>query len=344
MRSGKLVWGLLVALALSAGGCMKMPWQRWTGWKAVRSKHVTLYSDTRFAYGHTLENFEYAYAALAASPIFRNQAIAPVEVLFLEEPEFISALSRYRSGITAAALPGEGRLAAGGLIVVHDDTGMVTAAHRLTHLFLHAKMPKAPLWLHEAFASYLEGVRYATDDKGAATACYGYLGGGDQMLPLDELFTLPWDKYDGSGKAHWYRNSARTLLDYLYMGEEGRLRPTLTVLIGRIGIGKPAAEAVAGAMPGVSIEELNRRMLDFRKESQMRPRPLCPMRVPVPPDNVADTSPPRVEPLSEEDIKQLLMRIWLLPHRTGHVDWYPPESLTLATAAQAATPTPEASP
>jgi hypothetical protein len=325
-----LVVVIACALALAGSGCIKLPWQRYSHWKAVRSKHVTIYTDTKFLYGHTVETFEYAYAAVSALPIFRNQQIAPVEVLFLEEPDFVSVFSRQRSGATIAELPGQGRLGARSLIVVFEDTSMAAAAHRLTHLFLHAKLPKAPLWLHEAYASYLETARYANDAKGTVS-CFGYLGGSDKLAPLPELFGLRWEDYDSSGKSDWYRQSSRVLLDYLYMGENGKFRSTIPILLGRFAVGGTTAQALNAALPGVAIDDLDRRMRDFHKESEMHPRPLCPLSVPVPPESLADTAKPQEEPVSEEDIRQLLLRTRLLPHRTGHIDWYPPEAVTLAT-------------
>jgi len=74
-------------------------------------------------------------------------------------------------------------------------------------------------------------------------------------------------------------------------------------------------------------------MRDFRKSAEMHPRPLCPLSVNVPPELQADTGDRQIEPVSEADIQSLGTRIRLVPHRSGRVDWFPPEAITLATPA-----------
>jgi hypothetical protein len=216
----------------------------------------------------------------------------------------------------------------GALVVLHDDTGLTEAAHRLVHLFLQARMPRAPLWMHEAFASYFQNVRYAKDDKGTIT-CFGYLAGGGKLVPLAELLALPWADYDGSGKAGWYRNTAQIFLDYLYNAENGKYRSAIPIMLGRIAVGGSTEQAWAAALPGVTVDEMNQRMVDFHKDAEMHPRPQCPMSVAIAPGGEADLGEPQVEKVNPEDIKQLAMRLRLLPHRTGYVDWYPPEVSTI---------------
>jgi hypothetical protein len=334
MHARKLrVSAVALLLALSSSGCLKLPWQRWSHWKAVRSKHITLYTDTKLQYAHTVETFELAHAAVGALPLFRGHDVAPVEVLFLGEPEYVATFGRLRGGVTIAQVPGEGRLGQHGLIVVLEDTGIHEAAHRLMHLFLHARMPRSPLWMHEAFATYFENVRYAKDEKGTIS-CFGYLGPADKLMPLGDLFNLRWEDYDNSGKGDWYRRSGALLLDYLYMGDEGKFRSAIPIVIGRTASGGSAVQALGAALPGVSVEQIDEHMRDFRKSAEMHPRPLCPLSVPVPPELQADTGERQIETVSEEDIKSLGMRIRLVPHRSGRVDWYPPEAVTLAAPAE----------
>jgi hypothetical protein len=324
-------------LALSSVGCIRLPWQRWSNWKAVRSKHITLYTSTKVHYRHTVDTFEIAHAAVASLPLFRGHDVAPVEVLFLEEPDFVASLGRLRAGVTIAQVPGEGRLGAKSLIVVFEDTEVGGAAHYLMHLLVHDKLPKAPLWMHEAFATYFQGVRYAKDGNGVIS-CYGYLSGGGQLVPLADLFGLRWEEYDSSGQSGWHKHSASMLLDYLYSAEDGKLRATIPIVIGRTAIGGSATQAFGAALPGVSVEELDRRMRDFHKQSEAHPRPQCPLSVSVPPELQADLGERQIEDVSEEDIRTLVRRVRMVPHRSGRIDWYPPDAVVLAPLPEAKPP------
>src|SRR5216117_3813166 len=111
---------LAVAVIL-LGGCAHPPWNPYGGWNAARSRHVTVYTGTRFIHRAAAESLEYAYAALSSS-LFRTRAIAPVEVLFLEEPQLVGTFGIFRSGAAVARLPGHGFLGRRGLVVIEEGT------------------------------------------------------------------------------------------------------------------------------------------------------------------------------------------------------------------------------
>lgn len=333
MRSARrtIAASLLAALV---GSCVHVPWKPYAGWKVVRTRHITLYTDTTVRYTTTLEALEYAYAALHAS-LFAKRNVAPVEVLFLQWPQFMALLGQYRKGASIAKLPGFGALARRGLLILGEEStypGM--PAHRLAHLMLHAMAPRAPLWVHEGYAEFVETIQYRSDDTGSV-ACLGHLNDADSQVPLRDLFTWSWAGYDDSKKADWYRFTARSLVDYFLLAEGGRLRERFGQLIAASMRGKTTVEALAEVMPDVSVDELERRVSEHRRVSEMTPRGLCPWRFPIPFAEGADLGKPRVEPASEQDIEELMTRIMMLPRRSGYVDWYPPEVLTLDGARRA---------
>src|SRR5262245_55121826 len=98
---------MLATAALLAGvaGCAHAPWNPYSGWKVARTKHITLYTDTKFLYTTTLERLEFVYAALAGS-LFKSKPITPVEVLFLESPQVLATFGHFRNGATIGRLPG----------------------------------------------------------------------------------------------------------------------------------------------------------------------------------------------------------------------------------------------
>jgi hypothetical protein len=326
------VW--LMLAALGAPACAHPPWNPYKNWEVARTKHITAYTNTRIRYTTTLETFDLAYSALHSS-LFKNRPIAPVEVLLLEAPEFQRTLGQFRSSVTIAKLPSKGVLARRGLVVsIGPDVSVGTAAHRMTHLFLHALAPKAPLWLHEGLASFVETIEYRDNGKTNenAVACLGVMRAHQPEVPLDELFTWSWKGLDESKKSSWYRYTASNLIDYFLFGEQGKLRPKFGELLAEVSLGGDPAAAFAKVYPGMTVAGLEKSARDHRSHSEATPRGLCPMPFPVPPEKAADIGPARVEPALKEDIEELMMRLQLLPRRAGYVDWYPPDAIGLKYA------------
>jgi hypothetical protein len=319
------------ALIAALAGCAHAPWNPYGGWQVVRTKHITLYTDTRFLYTAVLEGLELSYSALAGS-LFKRRGIAPVEVVMLEEPATVATVGRYRSGVAVARLPGHSLLGHRGILVLNESVRMPTAAHELAHLFLHAIAPRAPLWVHEAFASYVETIQYRGDSK-SQVACLGHLSFSDPLIPLEDLFSWSWTGYDDSGKAAWYRHTARSLFDYFMMAEDGKLREPFARLLAEIDAGKSTKEALAVVFPDLSVAALEQKMVEHRRASEARPRGLCPLPSPIPNSRAADEHKPRVEALDRQSIEELMLNLQMLPRRAGHVDWYPPEVVTLKGGA-----------
>lgn len=322
--------GVLLSIA-STSGCAHPPWNPYKNWEIARTKHITAYSNGRMRLATTMDALEVVYSALHAS-FFKTKHIAPVEIVMLEGPEFERVFGIYREWLTVAKLPGHGLLGRRGVVVMQGlDHSTGSAAHRLTHLFLHAVAPNAPLWLHEGLAEYLESIQYRGDDK-QAVACVGHLPHKAPEVELKELFTWTWAGYDDSKKAAWYRYTAASLVDYFLFAEKGALRDKFATFITEISDGTEVSAALQKVYPGLTIEALEKKARDHRSDAEMNPRGLCPIPFPIAPADFADSNPPRVEPAVQEDIEQLMLRLSLLPRRMGYVDWYPPSTVGLGGA------------
>jgi hypothetical protein len=322
---------LLLPFVLMASGCAHPPWNPYKNWEVARTKHITAYTNTRIRYATTLEILDLAYSALHSS-LFKSRPIAPVEVLLLEQPEFQKTLGQFRNSVTIAKLPGKGLLGRRGLVVtIGLDVSMASAAHRIAHLFLHAMAPRAPLWLHEGLATYAESIEYRDNGKSdeKAVACLGRLPHKQPDLPLNELFSWSWKGFDESKKSSWYRYTAASLVDYFLFGEEGKLRAKFGDLLNEIAQGGDTATAIAKVYPGLTVAALEQNSRDHRSHSDGIPRGLCPLPFAIPVEKVADTTPARVEPALQSDIEELMLRLQMLPRRSGYVDWYPPDTLGL---------------
>lgn len=322
---------LISICLLAASACAHPPWNPYKNWEVARTKHITAYTNTHIRYATSLETLDLAYSALHAS-LFKNRPIAPVEVLLLEQPEFQRTLGQFRSGVTIAQLPGKGILGRRGLVVtIGLDLQMPGAAHRIAHLFVHAVAPRAPLWLHEGLASFVETMKYRdngkTDDK--AISCLGELRNKQPEIPLTELFTWSWKGYDESKKSSWYRHTASNLIDYFLFGEEGKLRERFAELLGELATGTEVETALGRVYPGLTVAALEQKAREHRSHSELTPRGLCPMPFMIPLEKAADNSPARVEPLAKEDVEALMLRLQMLPRRSGYVDWYPPDAVGL---------------
>jgi hypothetical protein len=321
----RLLAGAVAGLA--SASCGHSAFGPFSRWGAVKTRHITLYTDTAFLHATTLESLELAYSILVSTLLPRD--ISPVEVLFLETTEMVSAFGQYRKGVTVARLPGHGAIGARGLVVVGQETRIPTAAHQLAHLLLHAMAPKAPLWVHEAYAEFLESASYRTGG-GRQEAVVGFLGGSGPTIPLEDLFSWTWLEYDRSAKAQWYRFTARCLLDFFFMSSQGALRPRFDQVMRRLARGADTRATLAEIFPELPLPQLEEKMREFRKDAEMRPRGLSPFVRPVIGDRAADLGKPQVDRVSKEEIERLFHCLWMLPRRDGYVDWYPPEVVSLA--------------
>jgi hypothetical protein len=325
-------WALAALVVVSAGGCAHWPWESSSDWEIVRSKRLTVYQRTGAQNAATLAALEQSYAMLQAS-FFASRPLAPVEVLLLDWPDFRRALGGQRTGVTIAELPVKGLYGRRGIVVMYaHDTTSAGAIHRLVHVFLHTIAPRAPLWLHEGFASYAETARYRDDEK-EPSACMGQLPQKQEDIPLAELFSLSWSDLDDtrkeSKKASSYRFTASSVVDYFTMGDSGKLRDKFADLIAALADGEGTEAALAKVYPGLAPAVLQEKVREHRHASETALRGLCPLLFPVPaePPAAPDAAKAPSEPAADEEVERLLLGLRMLPRRDGHVDWYPPEMI-----------------
>jgi hypothetical protein len=313
----------LFALGAGAEGCAQI----WPPWPFAADTSFTVARSARFvahAVGDppvaTIEALEQA-ATLLESSLFPGRSIGKVEVLMFDWPEFRRLFGRNRTGASIAELPGKGPGGKGGLLVVYgQDATSAGALHRLAHLYLHGAAPRAPLWLHEGLASYVEAAEVRGDDKDAL-ACLGQLPGKDTEIPLTDLFALSFGAFD-EAKGSPIRFSASSVVDYFMMGEGGKLRGKLPDLITRLGEGLTTEAALEAVYPGLTVAILQEKVTAHRRASEAGPRGRCPVPFRI---KLEPVPPPRLDPPGPRTTGALLGRLRMLPRRGGRVDWFPPE-------------------
>ncbi len=317
------------------------------GWNTVESKHFKLYASDTHLYQQTLVSFEYAYATLSSSFIFQNTDLGKVDILFLQQDDFGQLLGFRRRGLVIPSVPGGGKIGQNGLIVAKADTSggsgsggadqnvatplQSASTQLLAHLFIHKVLPKAPLWFHEGFAAYADGATYK-EGGGKRFACFGDpSGSGDPYLPVGELLTASWDDYDQKHKS-WYRHTAEMMIDFTIHAENGRFLPVMGPLLDGFAAGKDSTSLVSGAFPGLSIDQLNARVIEHGNEvahqtgGGKKARGLCPIGFPIPPDKAPDIAEHESTPTPGLDMTPLLEGVKKLPSRDdGFPPWLPPE-------------------
>jgi hypothetical protein len=310
---------LALLLALVSAGCAG-------GWHELRTQRITAYTERPYHFRETLRQVEYAHAALSA--FFPKAEVGSVEVLFLDYTRVLHAFGSERGGLVLTVLPGAGKLGRRNLIVMGDYLATGLPAALLSHLFLHQVVPNAPLWLHQAMAQYL---RTATVQQGGGTwrACFGFQTGRVRyfQLPLQQFFAIPWTDYPR--QADSYDDTARLFSDFLFHGDGGAHRPKLVTIFAGAARGHPAPEIISKLFPEVTLDQIDRRLADFKAS----PRDLhdrgtdCPLPLPIPASAIPDEFTPRDTPLPTADVDELLAALQKLPHGNSFSAWYPPEVL-----------------
>jgi hypothetical protein len=317
-----------LAALVAVAGCAHLPWPFAPSddWTVTRTKRFAAYGPGDEPPAATLETLEQA-ALMLESAWFRGRAVGPLDVLLVDWPEFRHWFGPRRTGITIAELPGRGRIGKHGVVVMYwDDTTRAGTLHRLTHLFVHAIAPKAPLWLHEGLAGFAELGSYREGDE-KAMACFGQLPQKQTEIPIADLFAWSWSAFDESDKASAYRFTAVSVVDYLMLGEGGKRRDKFLDLVAAFAEGAESEAALTKVYPDLTAAALQEKLGEHRAASEKSPRPACPVAFPVVPERAGKL---RIEPVAAEDRATLLMRMRMLPRRDGQVDWYPPAMIGVA--------------
>jgi hypothetical protein len=328
----------MAVLLILGSACAHTGTTRTEGWHAVTSKRFTVYTGSARGHREALDTLEYHYAALSSS--FFKMDVGRVDVLYLENADFIDLLGVDRGFAAMPRVPGGGKIGQNGLLVVRPLGGVggaqYTTAEALTHLFVHRAIPGAPLWFHEGFAAYSRMAQYK-EGEGRRVACFGTPGATDRrFMPLDRMLATSWDEYDGDEARTWYKHSARMLIDFAMHGDGGAHRPAMGVMVEGFLAEKRSEDVIKAAFPSLDIKALAERVTAHGLDVVNQPltsRGLCPLGFPIPDDKKADEGERAETPADAADIKALLAGLRRLPRKNGFPAWYPPAIIETAERA-----------
>jgi hypothetical protein len=300
------------------------------GWQEMKTKQFTGYADRPRDYRQTMEELEYAYAALAT--FFPRADVGRVEVLFMPWTDQQLAFGSDRPGLVLPGVPGAGKIGQGNLIVM-GEAGMGASISLLSHLFVYKVLPTAPLWIHESMATYFSNTSMQRGG-GHFQACFGTVAPLDarfMQMPLDQFFSIGWRDYDHSNPS-FYNGTARLLMDFIFFGDKGAYREKLPGIFAAAARGTPGPQIMKETFPNMNLDQLGRRIADFKgsHQEQMERGLMCPLPAPIAPEKFPDRESPREAPINPADVDQLMAALKKLPHGDYYPSWYPPEILGTA--------------
>jgi hypothetical protein len=341
----------LLSITLLGAGCASTGLNQPDSWHVVKSKRFTMYTPTTLTHSETLNGLEYHYASLASS--FFTKDIGGVDVVFLENDEFTDVFGTRRDFVALHRVPGQGKIGKEGLLVVRPapthaetDQASTTAAARksgdrddssaeaLTHIFVDRVLPKAPLWFHEGFSAYARMAEYK-EGEGKRFACFGAPGTTEsRFMPLDKVFTMSWDEYDGDEARSWYKNTARMLIDFAMHGDGGSHQRAMGAMVEGILAGQDTGLIMKTGFPSMDSKQLADRIAAHGVDVLNQPktiRGICPIAFPIPPDKVADVGDKTLAAADAADIRAVTVALKSLPRRDdGYPAWYPEEIIAQA--------------
>lgn len=209
------------------------------GWVTKRTPHFIVHGDDGRSLGHVVERLEETYAALAGT-FFQQTQLPPVEAILLERETF----DQVAGGSRAVGLFVRGVGASGSLLLVRDDSDdwralSFVVAHELTHRFVAAQYPTAPLWMNEGLAMFMETVAVKDDSTtfgqmpGDSAAHFRYSG----AVPFAQLIAASGQKFYGDAASSYY-STAWALIHYLVTGKRGANFGRFAPLLQRVNDAK----------------------------------------------------------------------------------------------------------
>lgn len=275
---------LAVLVGLCTSGCAV------DGWNQVQSKNITLYTNTDSQYKETLRQLENGYASLSAS-FFKGKEIGRVEVLFLDDTDFIGYFGNFRKGAALASVPGGGAIGKNGLLVLRphsqstnpsvgtdgvaastfaagtgatNNAAGTSAKEMLTHLFVQRSMPNVPLWFHEGFAAYVSSSE-VRGGNGQSFGCFGFPVAGQVMMPVTSLWDATFVDYAKPDYRGWFQATSMTLIDFIMHADDNKHRGAMGQMVNDLAAGKPSADVVAAAFNGASVQDIDEKLQVHRQ-------------------------------------------------------------------------------
>lgn len=283
-RMQTLVWSAVAMLAgMTAGGCAHTGVNSTEGWNKVQTKHFTVHTPMSQRYEEALNIMEYIYSGLVSS-FFRDADTGPIDVMMLERDDFVELFGNRRFHMSLARTPGGTKIGAKGLVFAVVSTSGEEHTEAIAHQLIQRAFPKAPLWFHEGFSSWLRTGQFLKGN-GKQTACYGKPGLTEiSFIPLEKLFEIDWDAYDGPEARSWYKHTARMLFDFTMFGEKSKHMPQIEKIVDGVAEGRSGPSIIAEAFPELSTRELNKRVMAHGRDvlhAQFAPHGLCPIGFPI---------------------------------------------------------------
>jgi hypothetical protein len=261
----------LALLALATIGCA----QDLSGWKVATTPHFRMYTDLRRStYEPVLEHLEEVHAGLGYA-LFERVQIPPMEVFLFDEAEFHSLLGP----IGGLFVNGVGR---NGALVIYDGYSRVfldqTAAHELTHGFVHARWGSPPMWFNEGYATYAESIVVRQGDVlfGSHHVAIEDDAARNQVVTAAELFGAPPARFHGDSEVRYYV-TAWALVHYLWLGENKSLRRRFEQFGDALahpgsGIGNRTTRAWQAVYPEIPLAELDDRLAKHLNDTFFKQR------------------------------------------------------------------------
>jgi hypothetical protein len=318
---------LVLLLASLTAGCAHHvvgppPHQDPQGWSRVRAAHFDLLSDApESRQDEVARELESTYAVIHDT-FFRDAKIPRVEVLLFQNTGYLQEI--FGQDIAAVHLPKEG----GGSVILlanypdMDESEMAAAseqrrivAHELVHMFINAAAPRAPVWFHEGFATYLESVELRGEQAffGLRSRIAAPIIAEGRWVPLATMAQAKFMDHHGIEALTHYA-TAWAYLHYLLNGDGGaHMRRFLA--IWRVMDGAQPGEDVALAalqapFPEVALDQLDGRVRDYAVAHLGARTDVTGMRVDVP----RSALEPAVErsPADRDHVRELCKAVYAL--------------------------------
>jgi hypothetical protein len=338
-------------VGLLASGCASMD-----GWNQVETKNFTLFTNTDSQYKESLRQLENTYASLSAS-FFKGKDIGKVEVLFMDDTDFIEYFGNFRKGAVLSSVPGNGAIGKNGLLVLRphsqslnpsvgadgvaastfsagtgtmNNAAGTSAKEMLTHLFIQRAMPSVPLWFHEGFSSYVSSSEVRAGN-GQTFGCFGFPVTGQVLMPVSSIWDTSFDQYSKPEYRGWFQATALMLIDFVMHADNNKHRSAMGSMVNDLAAGKSSSVVVSAAFDGASektidgLLQIHRQNVSQLVSSNSPVRGQCPFGVLIAPELAPDESPPKISPRAAADMEALFHSLSALPGKDEYPPYYSPD-------------------